>query len=674
MVAQEKSNTQEAVVKSFKIFSRIVQNKTITDIVCNGDNSFCQWVTNNLSESGDAAAFTDHEISLQAKIKILGARSAKIQPRFKFLSIGQPDYLPIAFLEKGLRASAPVCRISRRYALEDLIKLIGQQSVDDFPEILSPISTHLQLEESFWRKYTGKAVEIACQDSHFRQRQRYQSNPDVVVPFATGFLVGRDWLLTNHHVLSSPAVVQDCIAQFNYERDAKERSLHPVNYQFDPNFFVGNPALDYSLVKLKPLVDQTELDRYKVDYYAAGDNFGWLPMHPRADMVLPPMIASETLLAEISDEALRLRMTQADFPGEPVSLIHHPRGRQKEITLFDNRVQAVYENAIEYMTDSDLGSSGSPVLNRDWELVALHHALLVEDQFADVAPPIGKSQPPQQRPRGRIRGSAGIRIHKIVEDLGKFQVEQEPSLKGFLDEYVHYRIVRPSRVFLSFIGDLEYPKHFLKEVEAVRREPQLLTVLKRVLEQVQIRLQANGYQVFIAPSEFEDPLKVIDWINNRSYPQSSTDQDYRVGDVALQFSLRHNPEHPNLRGVSAYYIGFKSERRSHGDIVLQALTKALLDELPNRGSRADDSQSAEGLPFCRDVMMPSLVLNLGFWTNAADRSLIAAAVAQKAANSQAFEQLVAGLVNGIMAWSRSLNPMAAVLANGSAASQTVNSL
>ncbi|MGP1373859.1 MAG: trypsin-like peptidase domain-containing protein [Almyronema sp.] len=663
MTIQEVHLPPPKATKKFRVFSRIVNNKTIQEIICDGNTGFCKWVTSNLSEAGDVKAFVDEAITSATKLKILNARSAKIQPRFKFLAIGQPDFLPIAFLEKGLRASAPVCRICRRYNLDDLMALLAPQNVDDFPEILHPISIHLQLDPDFWQRYAGQTLALACRDRHFQHQQAQQREASVIVPFATGFLVGRHHLLTNFHVFPDLAVVRDCIAQFNYERDAKNRSQNPVNYAFDADFWVGNERLDYSLVKLASLSSQAELDQYKVDYYAPGDNFGWLPMTANPAMVSPPLACDDTLLADIVDEKLRLRLAQAGFAGEPVSLIHHPRGRHKEITLFDNRVQAIYENTLEYMTDSDLGSSGCPVLNRDWELVALHHALVVEDCGADPAEPATPhaAQPPQTKMLARVKGSAGIRIHRIVQDLETFQVKREPSLNAFLQEYVHNQITRPSKIFLSFIENLEQPTTSAQDVH-------ICAVLKQLIERVKTKLQANHYQVWVAQSETLDPLALIDWINDSSYPQSNVETDYRVGDVALQFSLMHNSEHPELRGVSAYYIGYKAERRSHADIVLQALTKAL-PELPNRGSRADDSQSVNGLPFCQDVMMPSLILNLGFWTNAADRRLLQAV--DEKSGSQLFEQLTDGLANGIITWSQSLNPMAAVLAASAATAPLV---
>jgi endonuclease G len=46
----------------------------------------------------------------------------------------------------------------------------------------------------------------------------------------------------------------------------------------------------------------------------------------------------------------------------------------KEVALQKNAVTHVFTDRIHYTSDTENGSSGSPVLNNQWELVALHHA------------------------------------------------------------------------------------------------------------------------------------------------------------------------------------------------------------------------------------------------------------------------------------------------------------
>ena len=60
--------------------------------------------------------------------------------------------------------------------------------------------------------------------------------------------------------------------------------------------------------------------------------------------------------------------------GEAVSIIQHPNGAQKAIAIRSNRVTDVFDQYIHYSTDTEPGSSGSPVFSDAWEVVALHHA------------------------------------------------------------------------------------------------------------------------------------------------------------------------------------------------------------------------------------------------------------------------------------------------------------
>ena len=56
-----------------------------------------------------------------------------------------------------------------------------------------------------------------------------------------------------------------------------------------------------------------------------------------------------------------------------VYIIQHPQGREKKIGMIHNVVVGVTEDVIQYRTDTEAGSSGSPVFNEQWQLVGLHH-------------------------------------------------------------------------------------------------------------------------------------------------------------------------------------------------------------------------------------------------------------------------------------------------------------
>ena len=63
-----------------------------------------------------------------------------------------------------------------------------------------------------------------------------------------------------------------------------------------------------------------------------------------------------------------------------VNIIQHPKGRYKEIVFRDNQVRAVEPPLVQYITDTDYGSSGSPVLDDWFNVVALHNQRVRDPQ------------------------------------------------------------------------------------------------------------------------------------------------------------------------------------------------------------------------------------------------------------------------------------------------------
>ena len=53
-----------------------------------------------------------------------------------------------------------------------------------------------------------------------------------------------------------------------------------------------------------------------------------------------------------------------------VVIIQHPGGGQKQIAIAHNLVTYFDDNSVQYLTDTMPGSSGSPVFNEAWEVIA----------------------------------------------------------------------------------------------------------------------------------------------------------------------------------------------------------------------------------------------------------------------------------------------------------------
>lgn len=89
---------------------------------------------------------------------------------------------------------------------------------------------------------------------------------------------------------------------------------------------------------------------------------------------------------------------------EYVTIIQHPQGATKQICFTDNKVSAVFGNLLQYSTDTEPGSSGSPVFNQQWQIVGLHH------RGGGLAGPDGK----------KYFTNEGIVIASILRDAAAF--------------------------------------------------------------------------------------------------------------------------------------------------------------------------------------------------------------------------------------------------------------
>ncbi len=159
-----------------------------------------------------------------------------------------------------------------------------------------------------------------------------------VVGSGTGFLVGARLLLTNNHVLPAPAVARASFVEFDAELDLDGLPRPVTVFELDPAVvFLTDEHLDFTLVAVRPGRDGRP----------AGDGFGTIPL--------------------IADQGKIVI-------GEPVTVVGHPRGRLKEVAVRENELLHQLPDFLQYGADTEPGSSGSPVFNGQWEVVALHHA------------------------------------------------------------------------------------------------------------------------------------------------------------------------------------------------------------------------------------------------------------------------------------------------------------
>jgi endonuclease G len=153
--------------------------------------------------------------------------------------------------------------------------------------------------------------------------------------YGTGSLVSPRLLLTNHHVLPDAPTAKSSVVEFNYQDDVDRKPLQAKQFAFDPaTFFVADKARDFALVAMAASAEQLA-------------EFGFNPL---------------------------IRAEGKAIVGEYVTIVQHPNGEKKQLVLRDQQIIDVPEDFLHYMADTEPGSSGSPVFNDQWEVVALHHA------------------------------------------------------------------------------------------------------------------------------------------------------------------------------------------------------------------------------------------------------------------------------------------------------------
>jgi endonuclease I/V8-like Glu-specific endopeptidase len=158
------------------------------------------------------------------------------------------------------------------------------------------------------------------------------------VGYGTGSLVAPRLLLTNNHVLGTPEEAAASIVELGFEEVAPGRRNPGEAFALQPDvLFVTDTHLDFTLVAVAP---SSAGGRPLVDYG-----------HNRL-----------------------IEQTGKVLVGEPLNIVQHPDGRPKVVALRENQLVTILDDFLHYRADTNPGSSGAPVFNDQWQLVALHHS------------------------------------------------------------------------------------------------------------------------------------------------------------------------------------------------------------------------------------------------------------------------------------------------------------
>jgi endonuclease G len=217
----------------------------------------------------------------------------------------------------------------------------------DLPEKILFVNALLSYDFLAGAQKTGRSVARLLVPRYERGAPVNFPNSNKPIRYlGTGWLLGRRHVITNRHVVN---------ARSNGEADAadtdlgKQVSMTTVQFDYDhenaegdgravAKLAVASKALDYAILEL------TE------------------------DGGRDPLVLKD---GELALPKPGPTSHYGDYL--PVNIIQHPSGAPKQLAVRNNLVARIRDKDFAYFTDTQGGSSGSPVCNDDWQVIGLHY-------------------------------------------------------------------------------------------------------------------------------------------------------------------------------------------------------------------------------------------------------------------------------------------------------------
>jgi V8-like Glu-specific endopeptidase len=227
-----------------------------------------------------------------------------------------------------------------------------------------------------------------------------------VLGYGTGFMVSPTLMLTNHHVLPDSSIAKLARLEFNYQLDINNNILKSETFSLDVDkFYDSFEDLDFALVAVKPYSNNgVHVSSYGYNKLSRDEG--------------------KTIISQW------------------LNIVQHPGGMPKQIGIRENQLIDVLEQFLHYRTDTAAGSSGSPVFNEQWEVVALHHSgVWEEDKMGNILDRLGnKWNPTNGEDEIKWIANEGVRISTILNRIQK--QNYNPVSAQLVDELLNPPLVK----------------------------------------------------------------------------------------------------------------------------------------------------------------------------------------------------------------------------------------
>jgi hypothetical protein len=260
-------------------------------------------------------------------------------------------------------------------------KEIREEIVSYFPEAVAPFNKKIDLSAQTAGAPQANAAINAVAPGLQRNVRPYLKQLDVRIwqdkllrierrvclvemagaPLGTGFLVGPDAVLTNWHV---------------FEAAKNAGKADKLGCRFDFVRLPNNTTQPGQVIAVDPAAEP-DTSRYSdAEKTAAPENPPPTPEQLDYCLLRLAKRVGEEVVEGVVRGWISLPKQGLPLPADaPILIVQHPKGEPMKLALDTQAVIGLNANGtrVRYRTNTDPGSSGSPVFTMDWDLVALHH-------------------------------------------------------------------------------------------------------------------------------------------------------------------------------------------------------------------------------------------------------------------------------------------------------------